>query len=128
MIKTQDEFVEGLDWLCQHGFPSFDEFRSNPDKYRKRPEELFESADSSTTVFRDAVKKQVYMWKDQYTCRTLEELERIVKGEGFEIKDLEMEPLVRPMEGSSKQGSLEIVIKFWPRAEFAAMGKVVPNG
>lgn len=118
-----------LDWLLTRGFPTFDEFRKNPDKWRLRPEQLFESADASTQVphFRKLVSTQKWQWKDQFKCDSLEQIERIAKEEGFQVQDLEMEPLVNRIHGTSADNQVEIVVRFWPKSEFKARGGVVAN-
>jgi len=131
MIPTSEQDIdldEAIHWLTKHTtFPTFDEFRKNPDKWRLRPEELFESADASTQTFRRQLKDQKYYWKDQFDCGdSLEKVERIAKEEGFTIGDLEMQPKARPKNGTS-QDDMEIVIHFWPKVEFKAMGGIVAN-
>lgn len=116
------DIVDAMPELIKMGFPTFDQFRKNPDKYRKGREEIFESADQSSITFKNSVKRQVYMWKDQYTCKTLEQLETICKNEGFTPSDLQMRPIVKPVSGTSNQNQVEIVIQFWPKDEFEAKG------
>jgi hypothetical protein len=114
-------------FLRSIGFPTFDEFRKNPDKWRKRPDELLISADGSTQAFRDQVERHRYMWRDQYSFGSLEQIERVCREEGYSTEDLEMEPLVKPLHGSSKQGKVEIVIRFWPKDEWSRKGKIVAD-
>lgn len=117
-LNDDIELDEVLPQLIKAGFPTFDEFKKNPDLYRKGREELLESADKSSQVFRDAVHKQNYMWRDAYTCRTLEELERVCKSEGFEVNDCQMRPIVK----STSKGRVNITVQFWPANEFEARG------
>lgn len=127
---SQDMALEDmLEFLIPRGFPTFDEFKKNPDKYRINPEHLFESADGSvTTGMRKRLFRQKYYWRDQYDCGdSLEKVQRIAKDEGYEITDLEMQPRVATMDGTSKQGRVEITVHFWPKAEFKAMGGIVAN-
>lgn len=116
-----------LSVLVPAGFPTFDEFRRNPDKYRDRPEQLFESAEASTQTFRRAVVKQKYCWRNTYPCDSLEQIERIAREEGFNVNDLEMQPGVISKTGTNRD-QVEITVHFWPKDEFAAMGGVVANG
>jgi hypothetical protein len=116
------ELDEALPALIAMGFPTFDEFRKNPDKWRKGKNEVLESADTSSITFKDQVKRQVYMWRNQYTCKTLEQLETICKSEGYDPRDLQMRPIVKPISGTSQQGQVEIVIQFWPSGEYEARG------
>lgn len=122
MNNSDIELDEALPALIAMGFPTFDQFRKDPDKYRKGKDEVLASADVSSHTFKDQVKRQVYMWRDKYTCKTLEQLETICKSEGFDPKDLQMRPIVKPVNGTSHQGQVEIVIQFWPADEFEARG------
>jgi hypothetical protein len=125
--RSDIDLDECMPWLIAHGFPTFDEFKRSPDKWRKRPDEILESADSSTLTFRNAVERQRYMWRDQYSFGSLEQIERVCKEEGYSPSDLEMEPIVRPLHGSSREGKVEIVIRFWPKDEWMRKGKVITN-
>lgn len=129
MIAPSDIELPGIiDYLTQHtNFPTFDEFKKNPDKYRARADELFESVDGSSHTFRKRIKKQSYMWRDQYKCDALENIERICREEGFTPFQLEMEPTVRLLNGTSADGDVEIIVRFWPKDEFRARGGVVAN-
>lgn len=120
------DLADAMPSLIAMGFPTFDQFRKNPDKWRKGTNEVLEAADQSSVTFKSSVKRQVYMWRNKYTCKTLEQLETICKSEGYSPKDLQMRPIVKPINGTSNQGQVEIVIQFWPEDEFEARGgKVV---
>lgn len=108
-------------------FPTFDEFRKNPNKWRERPEEIFEAADKSSLSLRDSLKRQVYFWRDTHQCESLEQVERIAREEGYGPQDLAEEPRVRPMHGSTADHDMEVVIRFWPKFEFKLRGGVVFN-
>lgn len=126
--KNEEEFESMLGALVHAGiFPSFEEYRKNPDKWQKRPEELFESIDQSTLSHKKRLIKQKYRWKDLWECKTLEELERVYKGEGFTMDDLEMVPSIRNANGTDPKGDIEIVVSLWPKNELRAMGGVVAN-
>ncbi len=103
-----------------HGFPTYAEFCKNPDKWRKNPDALLESADGSTHVFRNLVKRQRYQWKDNPKAiyKTLEEMQRLMADEGYRQEDLVFLPFVRPLDGSSKTGAMEIVLQFWPKIAY----------
>ena len=131
MTQPYDEDIaleDSITWLRTHtNFPSFDEFKKNPDKWRSRPEEIFESADASTISLREKLKSQKYSWKDQYVCDSLEQLERIAKEEGFSPTDLEMMPKARSQNGTSADGDIEIIVEFWPKNDVRQMGGIVTN-
>lgn len=119
-----------MDALMQAvGFPSFDEYKKNPEFWREKflghKEEILAAAEGSTKTFLSAVSTQRYMWRDQYDCgKSLEKLHRICQEEGFSPDQLEMEPIVRPIHGTSRDGQVEILIRFWPKSEWELMGKV----
>lgn len=129
MALPIDEEMIPFDSLIKVGFPTFDEFRKNPDKYRKGADELFASADASTQNpgMRRKLDSQKYMWRNQYVCSSLEQIERIAKEEGFQANDLEMLPITRKLHGTDEQGDIEIIIQYWPKGEFQAMGRVSTN-
>jgi len=93
------------------GIPAFDEFKKDPDKYRKRPDDLFASADASTQTFREVLRKQRYFWKNEYEANSLEEIERICREEGISYDSLNMCPAVVPVEA----GKFDIFVSFWPK-------------
>lgn len=129
-LPTENE-MEMIDWgfLEKIGFPTIDEFKKNPDKYRKGVDELFASADASTqsNSLRKKLDSQKHMWRDQYLCSSLENLERIAKEEGFQANDLEMLPTVRKLHGTDEAGDIEIIIQWWPKGEYQTMGRVSTN-
>ena len=107
---------DAIEWLTKHThFPTFDEFKKNPDKWRLRPEEIFESIDASSVSMRKAVQGQKYFWKNLYECNSLEQLDRIAKEEGFSPDQLEMKPIARPLHGTSADNGLEIIVEVWPK-------------
>lgn len=113
--------------ITKCGFPTFDEFRKYPDKWRKGTDELFKSIDESSITFRKLIKDTKYYWKDQILCKSLEQVERIAREEGFKIQDLEMCPQKRAVGGMNESAGVEMVIQIWPRDEFVKMGGKVVN-
>lgn len=128
MEPTQEsmELDDMLAVLIPAGFPTFDQFKKDPDKYRVAGNHLFESADASTITLRKALSKQKYCWRNEYKCKSLEQLETIAKNEGYSVDDLEMQPKVYSLTGTNQE-DIEIVVHFWPKDEFAAMGGIVAN-
>lgn len=124
----EGEFEDGLNHIIQNcGFPPFDEFKKNPDKWRRRGDELFQSADESSITFRKLIKDTKYYWKDVMECKSLEVVERVARDEGFSIDQLEMSPKKFAISGTNEQGGIEMRIQFWPKEEFARMGGKVLN-
>jgi hypothetical protein len=119
-----------LDTFCKMGFPTFDEFRKNPDKWRKDAEELFGSVEGShqDPFERKRLHKQKYMWRDQYKCDSIEQLQRIAASEGYpNAQDLEICPIKMLIDGTNKRGRTELVVQFWPKWEWKLKGKVLTN-
>lgn len=129
MTLPIDEEMIPFESLVKVGFPTFDEFKKNPDKYRKAADEVFASADASTQVqgMRKKLDSQKYMWRNVYECSSLEQLERIAREEGYEANDLEMLPITRKLHGTDEQGDIEIIVQYWPKGEYQLMGKVSTN-
>lgn len=128
MAPNSEEIID-FAALNKLGFPTFDEFKKNPDKWRKATDELFKSCDASMQLaqIRGRMKTQKYSWRDKYFCESLEQLERIAKEEGYSAEDLEMIPIVKTIDGSSQYGRVEIVVQFWPRDEYVKKGRVPTN-
>lgn len=123
-LEKEVNWAEHLPQLIKMGFPTFDEFKKNPDKWRKRPDEILESADQSTQAFRNDVKTQRYFWEDKYEVDSLEDIERICREEGVNRGDLEMEPIVRQVN----EGKVEVLVRFWAPEKAAEKGMVSTNG
>jgi hypothetical protein len=122
------DLTDSIGWLIENtSFPTFETFKKDPDKWRGHVTELFDSVDNSTQIFKKQLVKQRYMWMDQYKCDSLEHLETIVKNEGYNISELEMEPVAMPIHGTSTHNEIEIVIRFWPKEIMKLRGKVVAN-
>lgn len=81
--------------LERAGFPSFDEFAKNPDKYRKRSDELFVAMDNgSQTELRKEIRGEKYIF-DGYKVDTIEQLERILFEEDLKEADIVWKPALR---------------------------------
>lgn len=85
------------------GFPSFDEFRKNPDYWRSRiklaEDHLFQSVDKGSSLFRNIARHQ-YIYETfegvKYDCGgSLEKVEGIMYDEGLTRADLEIRPEMR---------------------------------
>lgn len=104
--------------LLPLGFPTFDEFRKAPQKWRRDPEELFTGIDKgSLTAKRESHK---YYWRN-YACDSLEQAQRIAKDEGYDAKDLQEQPIRRMKHGSSVDGDTEVHVHLWPIIEYKLM-------
>jgi hypothetical protein len=118
---TVDQIATLLVVHC--GFPTFDEFKKNPDKWRRDKEEMFVAIDRGSSVKTD--KKQIYYWKDLYRCSSLEQAQRIALDEGYTASDLQEEPIRRTRQGSSSAQDTEVIVRLWPKEEFRRRGGVI---
>lgn len=121
------EDFEILDELIKnHGFPTFQEFAKNPEKWRKSREDIFESIqDGSTSYLLGKVK---YFWRGIYEAESLEKLQNIAQNEGYEGCELEMQPISTERISLDKRKMYDIDVHVYPKAEVKAMGGVVADG
>lgn len=69
------------------GFPSFEEFRKNPDKWRENPEGVFATIEKGTTIYKDYIRSHKYEVY-HYRCDTLEEAQSVTRSMGFKDSEL----------------------------------------
>jgi hypothetical protein len=122
---SDDEFESDMRELHASGFPTFDEFRKNPDKWRAAATEVFESAQNSFVdpLARSRLSKQKYYWRYSKESFPLEKLEHICKEEGYTPDQVD----ILPMRQTGPTAKDEMIIRFFPRHELKAMGAVLPN-
>lgn len=94
----------------KYGFPTFDEFAKNPDKYRRSVDEVLAAASNGSLTIRNFVRRHIYEIAG-YRAHSLEEVESIAKNEGLEIQNLEMQPQVIPIGA----GKCDILVRFRKR-------------
>lgn len=121
------EETDSLKAIIALGFPTFDEFRKNPEKYRIRAEEFLESADGAHVSFKPQLKKVKHRWRGQYECNSLEQLQRICRLEGCKEDQLEAVPTVVSLGGTGSHERFEIITDWYPRDEYRARGGIVAN-
>lgn len=93
------------------GVPTFEEFAKNPEAWRKASDEILKIVDaSSATGLKNLVVKQTYEVAG-YKCKTLEEVERVAKNEGWDMLKMSIEPQIIPETG----GKCTIHVKFVPQ-------------
>lgn len=128
-LDPNSDMASSLEWLHQHtNFPTFEQFKLNPDRYREKPDEIFESIDSLNLEWKDKVAQVKYFWRGEYEA-TLHKIYDIARNEGFKGSDLEMEPIAESMDGTSNQhdNRVKITVNVWPKSEFKAKGGIVAN-
>ena len=122
----EEEMLECLFVLIAEGsFPSFDEFKKNPDKWRERPDALFESIDRSMIMGRKDLARQKIYWRHGKESFTLGKLERICKENGYSLRDVDIVPFRNT--NSSGTGKDEIYVRVFPKSELQSIGAVIPN-
>lgn len=124
------DFDDTMEWLLtKTNFPTFAEFSKNPDKWRANKDELFECIDSLNVNFKDRVHEVKYYWRGKYYCKSLARIYDCAKNEGLHGLELEMEPIVTPMDGTSNlhTSRVKVRVNVWPKDEFRSRGGIVAN-
>lgn len=75
----------------KYGLPSFDEYAKAPDKYRSREDDTLACVDNGPTILRRDIKEHVYHIEG-YKVRSLHEVEKIARGHGWTMLDMDIEP------------------------------------
>lgn len=114
-IKDTTSLDELYDDPTAFGLPTFDEFRKNPDKYMGREDDRLAEVDYGSRNLGKHVQRHVYEIEG-YRCKSLEEVERIAKSQGIELKELDYVPVVTPLGG----GQCDLKITFMRREKVAA--------
>lgn len=133
MINTfdnQTDAAEMLDHVIRNSnFPTFAEFKKNPDKYRVKEEDIFISLEQMECFFKKRVRSVSYYWRGTYKCRTLQELQRLTRNEGFKGNDLEYQPIAAPSHGTSNlhDSKVDVRVNIYSKIEFRLMGGKVAN-
>lgn len=94
------------------GFPSFDEYRKNPEKYIGRADASLQEVDRGSTQLDRTVKRHIYEIEG-YKCKTLEEVEKVAASMGINLKELDYRPSVQP----NTSGGFDIKVRFLSKAE-----------
>lgn len=98
------------DILKMPGVPTFEEFCKSPDKYRTREDEKFGLADKGSSNLNRHVQRHRYEIEG-YSCKNLEEVERVARAQGIPIEALDYQPEVIPQGG----GKCDLLVKFVPK-------------
>ena len=89
------------------GMPTFDEYVRNRDKYIGSEEETLASADRGSTALNRTVKRHVYE-VEGYRCKSLEEVERIARSQGIDLRKLDY----RPQLVQAGAGKYDVIVRF----------------
>lgn len=103
-------FPESVDDILadpsRYGFPTFDEFKRNPELLNGRDDEILASADAGSQWIKD-VKRHVYEIEG-YRCKTLEQVEEIAARQGIPLRELDY----RPVMTQAGAGKYDIIVRF----------------
>lgn len=96
-----------LSYLQGIGFPSFDEFCKNPDKYRVRSDQVLATTDACDSILKRDIKKQYFMING-HKVETLEKVQQIANDLGWDLSKMKMEPELQ----KTTAGKYEVHMKF----------------
>lgn len=82
------------------GLPTFEEFRRSPDKWLGSWEDTFDSAykSSQDKFLRSHIQRHIYEIEG-YKCKTLEEVEKVARSQGIDLRSLDYRPEMIPQGG-----------------------------
>jgi hypothetical protein len=96
----------------KYGAPTFEEFRKNPNKYMRGPEQSLTAVQNEGTI-RNLVERHKYFFRSgsgiSYECKTLEEVQKVAHSEGVPTSLLDYDPQVVPLGN----GKCEMKITFY---------------
>lgn len=103
----------------QFGFPTFEQYASNPTKYltqfKGKETETFDTvANGSNLAGLRKMTKSVKYEIFQYKTNKLEEVERIARDNGIDLRKLKFKAIIQNMGGHSG----EIIVKFMSQEEY----------
>lgn len=89
------------------GLPSFDRWAKEREKFMGTEDEVFASADKGSTLLSRSVQRHIYEIEG-YRCKNLEEVERVAREQGINLKALDY----RPQLVQSGAGKYDIIVRF----------------
>jgi hypothetical protein len=90
------------------GAPTFEEYAKNPERWRKAADDIFAQVDLGSVLGLNKVVEKYRFKILNYKCDTLEEVEKVCKNEGWDIRKLEIHPEIVPLGG----GKCDIEVTF----------------
>ena len=94
------------------GLPTFDEFAKNPDTLFGREDERLQEVERGSTNLNRVVKRYIYEIEG-YRCKSLEEVERVARSMGIDLREMDYQPQMETNTG----GKFDIKVKFVSRSE-----------
>ncbi len=89
------------------GFPSFDSWQKNRDKWQGREDEILATADKGSELLNRTVSRHIYELEG-YRCKNLEEVERIAQSQGIDLRKLDY----RPQLVQAGAGKFDVIVRF----------------
>lgn len=74
-----------------YGVPSFEDFKSNPKKYRKNPEHFLDMSDNQVGKLGKIINKKIW-FMDGVRCDTPEKAQAVMLDKGLKEDDLQFAP------------------------------------
>lgn len=89
------------------GFPTFDRWEKEREKFISRDDDILASADKGSELLSRSVKRHVYELEG-YRCKNLEEVERVAREQGINLKGLDY----RPQLVQAGAGKYDVIVRF----------------
>ena len=89
------------------GMPSFDEYCKNQEKWLGRDDDSLAEVERGSIQLDRCVKRHIYEIEG-YRCKSLEEVERVAKSMGINLRELDYRPEIQP----NTSGKFDIKVKF----------------
>lgn len=101
---TWDEFSADPE---RFGFPSLERWSKEREKFMGKDDEILASADHGSDLLRRTVHRHVYEIEG-YRCKNLEEVERIARAQGINLRALDY----RPQLVQAGAGKYDVIVRF----------------
>jgi hypothetical protein len=111
-ISEAKDADELFDDPTAFGLPTIEEFIKNQDKWVGRDDDGFSQVDKGGDLINKYTQRHRYEIEG-YSCKTLEEVEKVARSQGINIKDLDYRPQVMP-QGA---GKCDLLIKFVSKSD-----------
>lgn len=108
----ESTFQEVMEDPKKFGLPTFDEFVKNPDTLFGREDERLQEVERGSTNLNRVVKRYIYEIEG-YRCKSLEEVERVARSMGIDLREMDYQPQMETNTG----GKFDIKVKFVSRSE-----------
>lgn len=105
-------FDDVMEDPTKFGLPTFDEFAKNPDLLFGKEDERLTEVERGSTNLNRVVKRYIYEIEG-YRCKTLQEVERVARSMGINLRELDYQPQMEP----NTSGKFDIKVKFVSKAD-----------